>query len=163
MNHGELALREAIEAGQPVPTNAAQAAELVAHENKAAAAFARSRRKPRNVCTNGVVVEDCDAEDMMFRFALIQLRANTDSGEETEFYCRCLLQWMRDAGPFTTAAIEEARAAVQHCADMEEDAVQVRLNDNASNYALRYAKAMESVARDIAALPVLANGEWEAQ
>ncbi|MBX3380943.1 MAG: hypothetical protein KF805_12695 [Phycisphaeraceae bacterium] len=36
MTHGELALEQAIEAGCPVPTNAAQAAELVARENKAA-------------------------------------------------------------------------------------------------------------------------------
>ena len=39
--HGELALLAAIEAGMPVATNPAQAAELVARENKSAAVTGR--------------------------------------------------------------------------------------------------------------------------
>jgi len=211
---GNLALSRAIETGSPVPTNAAQAAELRndqdqelgngarhaakiitckecghlaeqgkmhsghpipicvdckakadARANEMATACVEAFRPlavmcpARNVCTDGIVIQDEDAEDMMFNSAIAQLRDNTaDSGEESEYFCRCLLQWMRKVGPFTKEAIDKARREVEKCASMVEDAAHVKAFGQASDYELRYAQAIESVASEIAKLEPIGGG-----
>lgn len=68
--HGELALLAAIDAGGPVATNAAQAAELIAEENRQAVAFARGWKPTfRSASDSGIVVRENSMGGLSVTFA----------------------------------------------------------------------------------------------